>query len=252
MCPLVMYVLSSPILGKILKNKGGLKTIKIKVPGLLILLLMLLSGCIQKTHAPEGFVYLDQLIPHAQYDIRYYGEDNFIGTQIDGYEAPVAILTYEAAQALKEVSTELDSQGYCLKVFDAYRPQKAVDHFMRWSKDSSDIKMKPLYYPHVDKKDLFALGFLAPKSGHSRGSTIDLTLVYKETGEELDMGSSFDYLDQSSAYGTTLISTEQAANREILKTAMTKHGFRPCTKEWWHFTLIEEPYPNRYFNFDVK
>ncbi|MDD3024853.1 MAG: M15 family metallopeptidase [Syntrophomonadaceae bacterium] len=218
----------------------------------MLLLMLLLSGCIQKTHAPEGFVYIGQLIPDAQYDIRYYGEDNFIGTRVDGYKAPVAILTYEAAQALKEASTELDSQGYYLKVFDAYRPQKAVDHFIRWSKDSSDIKMKSLYYPHVDKKDLFALGFLAKKSGHSRGSTVDLTLVYKETGEELDMGSSFDYLDQSSAYGTTLISTEQAVNREILKSAMSNHGFRPCTKEWWHFTLIKEPYPNRYFNFDVK
>ncbi len=215
-------------------------------------LYLLLAGCTQKTHSPEGFVYIKQVIPSAQCDIRYYSKNNFVGTRIDGYEAPAAILSNEAAQALKDVSEELISQGYCLKIFDAYRPQKAVNHFIRWSSDLNDIKMKPRYYPNVEKKDLFKLGYIARKSGHSRGSTVDLTLVYMRTGKELDMGSSYDFLDKISEYGTTRITAEQAANREILKKIMQKHGFKSYAKEWWHFTLINEPYPNQYFNFDVK
>jgi D-alanyl-D-alanine dipeptidase len=166
--------------------------------------------------------------------------------------APTAILTNEAAQALKTVSEELDTQGYSIKVFDGYRPQKAVNHFIRWATDINDVKMKLWYFPRVEKGDLFKLGYISEKSGHTRGSTIDLTLVYKKTGEELDMGSSFDFLDNISAHDTTLITAEQAANRRILKTAMQKHGFKYYAREWWHYTLINEPYPDQYFDFNVN
>jgi len=232
--------------------KGG-TSIRTKVLVLAFsLLLLLVTGCTQKSHAPEAFVYIDQVIPTVHCDIRYSTENNFVGTRIDGYEASAAILTSETAQALKAVSEELYPQGYYLKIFDGYRPQKAVDHFIRWAKDVSDTKMKAQYYPNVDKKDLFKLGYIAKKSGHTRGSTVDLTLVFKETGEEVDMGSGFDFLDEISAHGTKLISAEQAANRRKLKKAMERHGFRSYAKEWWHYTLINEPYPNQYFNFDVK
>jgi len=131
-------------------------------------LLLILNGCTQKAHIPKGFVYIDQVIPTVQYDIRYNSEKNFVGTRIDGYEASTAILTFEAAQALKGVSAELDCQGYYLKIFDGYRPQKAVNHFIRWSSDVNDTKMKPQYYPHMNKKDLFNLGYIARKSAHTR------------------------------------------------------------------------------------
>ncbi|HEX3011558.1 MAG TPA: M15 family metallopeptidase [Syntrophomonadaceae bacterium] len=230
----------------------------------LLSLMLLLTGCAQKAHSPEkpqlsekvylpeGFVYVSQVVPNIQYDIRYYSNNNFVGTRINGYKAPVAILTNEAAKALQAVNKDLDKQGYSLKIFDAYRPQKAVNHFIRWAQDISDTKMKSQYYPNVDKKNLFNLGYIARKSGHTRGSTVDLTLVDKKTGQEADMGSGFDLLDEISAFGTTLITTEQAANRQILKNAMQSHGFKPYAREWWHYTLINEPYLNRYFNFDVK
>jgi D-alanyl-D-alanine dipeptidase len=201
---------------------------------------------------PSGFVYLDQVIPRAQYDIRYYSANNFVGTRIDGYNAPSAILTIEAAQALKAVSEELDAEGYYLKIFDAYRPQKAVHHFIRWAQDENDTKMKSQYYPHLNKKDLFNLGLLAKKSAHSRGSTVDLTLVSKTTGQDLDMGGSYDYLDPVSAHGSNKITPDQTYNRRLLKNAMLRHGFRPNPMEWWHYTLMNEPYPNRYFDFDIN
>lgn len=226
--------------------------IKAKILILILFLLLILPGCNQNAHAPAGFVYIDQVIPTVQCDIRYNSENNFVGTRIDGYNAAAALLTNEAAQALKAVSEELDSAGYYLKIFDAYRPQKAVNHFIRWAQDENDIKMKRLYYPHVNKNDLFNLGYIAKKSAHSRGSTVDLTLADKKTGIELDMGSSFDYLDKISAHDTVLITAEQAANRKLLKNTMQKHGFRSYVKEWWHYTLVNEPYPNQYFNFDVK
>lgn len=172
--------------------------------------------------------------------------------RIDGYNTPSAILTNEAAQALKAVSEELDAKGYYLKIFDAYRPQKAVQHFIRWAQDENDTKMKSQFYPYLNKKDLFKLGLLATKSAHSRGSTVDLTLVSKATGQELDMGSSYDYLDPISAHGNNKITLDQSYNRRLLKNIMQKHGFRPNPKEWWHYTLINEPYPNRYFDFDIN
>ena len=227
----------------------------------LFFVVTLLAGCARHVYSPEepypsrlpaGFVYVDQVIPGVQLDIRYHGENNFVGTRIDGYHAPVGILTNEAATALKAVNQDLNGQGYGLKVFDAYRPQKAVDHFIRWSWDLSDQKMKSFYYPNLDKSDLFDLGYLARRSAHSRGSTVDVTIVSLESGEELDMGTPFDYLDPLSGWDSQHINPEQTANRLLLRNIMQKHGFKSISKEWWHYTLINEPYPNRYYNFNVE
>ncbi|WP_218639635.1 M15 family metallopeptidase [Paenibacillus sp. FSL R7-0337] len=210
------------------------------------------STVVKKNNLPGGFVYLDEIIPSAQYEIRYYSENNFTGTRVDGYKAPLAIFTKTAAAALKKVSEDLEQKGYILRIYDAYRPQQAVNHFVRWSQDASDLKMKPQYYPKLDKRNLFKLGFIAKKSGHSRGSTIDLTLAQKSTGKLVDMGSPYDFFGEISYYNTTLISSTQHESRKILKDAMTKQGFKPYAKEWWHFTLIKEPYPKQYFNFKVE
>ncbi|WP_149094726.1 M15 family metallopeptidase [Paenibacillus terrae] len=206
----------------------------------------------KKNKLPKGFVYLDEVIPAAQYEIRYYSENNFVGRRIDGYKGPFAIMTHTGAAALKGVSDDLAAKGYLLKVYDAYRPQKAVNHFVRWSQDSGDVKMKQQYYPKLDKRNLFKLGFIARKSGHSRGSTVDLTLVHIKTGTAVDMGSPFDFFGDISYYNTKLISKTQQANRKILRDAMAKRGFKPYSKEWWHFTLMKEPYAKTYFNFDVE
>jgi D-alanyl-D-alanine dipeptidase len=207
----------------------------------------------EKAHnLPQGFVYLDDIIPAAQYEIRYYSSNNFVGKRIDGYQAPLAIMSRQAASALKKVSEDLAHKGYILRIYDTYRPQKAVNHFIRWSKDVSDIQMKEQYYPALDKKNLFKLGFIASKSGHSRGSTVDLTLAYQKSGDAVDMGSPYDFFGPISYYDTHLISKTQKANRQILKDAMKKQGFKPYSKEWWHFTLMNEPYPGTYYNFDVE
>lgn len=201
---------------------------------------------------PKGFVYMDEIIPDAEYDIRYYSENNFIGRNIDGYEAPLAIMTEKAAKALKKANEDLLKQGYRLKIIDAYRPQKAVNDFMAWSKNTEDTLMKEEFYPDVDKINLFKLGYLSSKSGHSRGSTVDLTMVYKRTGEEVDMGSRVDFLGEISSHGAKQLTKEQRKNRYILKTAMVNRGFKPYSKEWWHYTLKNEPFPKSYFNFDVE
>lgn len=201
---------------------------------------------------PDGFVYVTDIIPTAQLEIRYCSEDNFVGTVIDGYEAPKAILAEEAARALKEAADILYEKGYYIKIFDAYRPQRAVNHFIRWAQDPNDTRMKEKYYPDVDKADLFRLSYLAKRSGHSRGSTVDLTLVDASTGEEIDMGSCFDFLGEISHHGSPLITPEQEKNRNILKDAMVKAGFKPHPKEWWHYGLKNEPYPDSYFDFPVR
>lgn len=210
------------------------------------------AAAVKQNKLPGGFVYLDEVIPSAQYEIRYFSTNNFTGTRVDGYKAPLAIFSKTAADALKKVSDDLERKGYILRIYDAYRPQKAVDHFVRWSQDASDLKMKAQYYPKLDKRNLFKLGFIARKSGHSRGSTIDLTLAYKDTGELVDMGNPYDFFGEISYYNTGLITSSQHANRKLLKDAMVKQGFKPYTKEWWHFTLIKEPYPKQYFNFNVE
>ena len=204
------------------------------------------------SYLPDGFVYVSDIIPNAQLDIRYYSSYNFVGTRIDGYDVPQAILTKEAAQALKAVSALLATQGYGIKIFDAYRPQRAVDHFIRWSQDPADTKTKAVFYPNLDKSVLFNQGFIARKSGHSRGSTVDLTLVHLTSGQEVDMGSSFDFFGEISHHGTKLITDQQTQNRNVLRDAMTKAGFTAYAKEWWHYGLRNEPYPEQYFDFVIN
>ena len=199
----------------------------------------------------EGFVSVGETIPDVILEIRYYSSFNFIGERIDGYEQPIAMLTREAASALKKVSDEAVSRGYRLKIYDAYRPQKAVDHFMRWAKDVSDIRMKSCFYPGLDKSELIPGGYIAEYSSHSRGSTADLTLFDMGTQKELDMGGPFDFFGELSHPDYPGITEEQHANRMLLRSLMTSHGFLPLEEEWWHFTLADEPYPDTYFTFPV-
>lgn len=204
---------------------------------------------------PQGFVYLEDIEPGILLDLRYSGKDNFMGRPIDGYLKPRCIVTKEMAQALKKIQSELHGFGLGLKIYDSYRPQRAVDHFVRWSKDPNDTDKKDEYYPNIEKESLFREGYIASKSGHSRGSTVDLTIVsidQKDAGREIDMGSPFDFFDPKSWINSTDISPDQRANRLLLKTIMEKHGFQPYDKEWWHFTLRNEPFPNTYFDFPVK
>ena len=200
----------------------------------------------------SGFVPLAEAVPDAILEIRYYSTYNFVGERIDGYDAPCAMLTKEAAKALKAVSDELAPKGYRLKIYDAYRPRRAVSHFMRWAKDAGDTRMKKYFYPKLDKSVLFARGYIAKRSGHSRGSTVDLTLFDMETGKEADMGGTFDYFGEESHLNYKGLTKEQRANRMILRDAMTAHGFKTLSKEWWHFTLADEPYPDTYFDFPVR
>ncbi len=200
----------------------------------------------------SDFVLLSEAVPDAILEIRYYSTYNFVGERIDGYEQPVALLTKEAAAALKAVSDEVIAQGYRLKIYDAYRPQSAVDHFIKWGQDLDDTKMKEYFYPELDKSDLFAQGYIAAHSGHSRGSTVDLTLFDMTTEKEVDMGGTFDYFGELSHPGYTEITEEQYNNRMILREVMTKHGFLPIEEEWWHFTLEDNPYPNTFFTFPVS
>ena len=200
----------------------------------------------------SGFVKLSDAVPDAILEIRYYSTYNFVGDRIEGYEAPVAMLTKEAAEALKKVSDELVKKGYRLKIFDAYRPQRAVSHFARWAEDIEDTRMKEYFYPELDKSVLFEQGYIDYKSGHSRGSTLDLTLFDMKTEQEVDMGGTFDYFGLKSNPDYKGLTPKQFENRMILRDAMTAHGFRPLSTEWWHFTLNNEPYPDTYFDFPVK
>lgn len=199
---------------------------------------------------PAGFVDAAATVPGLIVDMRYFGAHNFVGARVDGYEAPVCILTRQAAAALAAVQRDLKPRGLGLKVFDCYRPVRAVRHFVRWARDP-DQGTKAEFYPDIDKRALFREGFIASRSGHSRGSTVDLTLVRLPGGEELDMGTHFDLLSYRSSYRGQ-VTPEQRANRQTLAYAMRKHGFLPYAKEWWHFTLRGEPFPESYFDFPVK
>ena len=236
--------------------------------------LITFSSCCSKS-APESaqaihendnsnFVVITDVVPDVILEIRYYSTYNFVGTRIDGYLEPIALLTRRAADSLRAVSDELKEMGYRLKIYDAYRPQMGVDHFLRWGADLSDTLMKRYFYPNVDKNRLFELEYIAEKSGHSRGSTVDLTLFNMATGKELDMGGTFDWFGRESHpdcggnpqtmeyRANDTITAQQFANRMILRKAMLNHGFKPYECEWWHFTLKNEPYPNTYFTFPVK
>ncbi len=203
------------------------------------------------TSLPTGFVYLKDVVPTVVLDIRYYGNDNFVGARVDGYQNSVCIISKDAAKAVEKVSSEFQLQNIRLKVFDTYRPQRAVDHFSRWAKDLDDMKTKAKYYPEVNKADLFKLNYIASKSGHSRGSTIDLTLI-DENGDELDMGTTWDYFGPKSWPSDTTISLVAQSNRQLLQEVMVKNGFVPYNEEWWHFTLKNEPFPDTYFDFEVE
>ena len=201
----------------------------------------------------KGFVLMSDVIPDAICEVRYHTTYNFVGQRIDGYEESCIIMTKEAANALKAVSDDVMRQGYRIKVYDAYRPQMAVDHFVRWASDVTDVKMKHIFYPEIDKELLFDQGYISKTSGHSRGSTVDLTLVDEITGKELDMGGAFDYFGEKSHFDYNgNLTEEQKHNRSMLREVMIKHGFKPISTEWWHFVLENEPYPDAYFNFPVS
>ena len=206
---------------------------------------------IDVTKDSSNFILLADYIPTVIQEIRYYSSYNFIGDRIDGYEAPVALLTREAARALKYVSGEMFVKGYRLKIFDAYRPTTAVRHFILWGIEDTDIRMKPYFYPDLEKQELFAKGYIAKQSSHSRGSTVDLTLLDMTTGKEVDMGSPFDFFAEISHPDYKGITDEQFENRMFLQDAMKRAGFLPIDCEWWHFTLADEPYPDTYFQFPV-
>jgi D-alanyl-D-alanine dipeptidase len=234
----------------------------LRIPTLLILLALVLPLQAGQSLAegpegtlPKGFVYADETIPNLRLDLRYAGSHNFIGKPVDGYLKRKCILTSEAAAALKKVQEELRPFGFGVKVFDAYRPQMAVDHFVRWARDIKDTRMKKEFYPDVDKKDLFRDGYIAAKSGHSRGSTVDLTIVSlagQDAERELDMGSGFDFFGLRSWPDSPQISSPSRAHRLLLRLVMEKYGFKPYPQEWWHFTLKDEPWPETYFNFPVQ
>ena len=204
------------------------------------------------TMDPSGFVLLADYVPHIVQEIRYYSTYNFIGERIDGYEEPCALLTKEAARALKAVSNEVFVQGYRLKVFDAYRPACAVKSFVLWGIEDQDIRMKPYFYPDLEKQELFAKGYIAKQSSHSRGSAVDLTLLDMKTGKEVDMGSPFDLFSEVSHPDCREITEDQYENRMLLQNVMVRNGFEPIFCEWWHFSLKNEPYPDTYFTFPVS
>jgi D-alanyl-D-alanine dipeptidase len=223
------------------------------------------------TEDASQFVNIAEAVPNAILEIRYFSTYNFVGTRVDGYLEPIALMTRRAADSLKAVSDELLSMGYRLKIYDAYRPQMAVDHFVRWASDVTDTLMKPYFYPDVPRDSLFELGYIAEKSGHTRGSTVDLTLFDMRTEKELDMGGTFDWFgeeshpdfcgdpetgvytgDNSASPVGRSITEEQFQNRMILRDAMLRHGFKPIDTEWWHFTLKDEPFTDTYFTFPVK
>ena len=244
----------------------------------LAVVFLLFASCAQKpVESPENdssaFVSLTDAVPDAILEIRYYGTYNFVGARIDGYEQPTALITREAGAALRAVSDELVAKGYRLKIYDAYRPQKGVDHFVRWAEDLSDTRMKPYFYPDLDKSVLFDQEYIMLKSGHTRGSTVDLTLFDMTTEKEVDMGGTFDWFgpeshpdfcgnpetgeytgdnSKSPSVPKRTITREQFENRMILRRAMLSHGFKPLDTEWWHFTLADEPFPDTYFTFPVR
>ncbi|WP_194768039.1 M15 family metallopeptidase [Tamlana sp. I1] len=220
---------------------------RIKV--LILLSLVCLSAFGQ---LPKGFVYVKDIIPDLDVELRYNTTYNFVGKKVEGYKSNKLILTAETAQALKLVNDALQMQNLCLKVYDGYRPQRAVNHFMSWARAVNDTLTKHIFYPDIKKKFLFKEQYIATHSGHSRGSTVDLTVIDGNTGVPLDMGGPFDFFGPISWYNNPDITEKQRANRKILHDTMLKYGFRGYSKEWWHFTLRNEPFPHTYFDFPVE
>ena len=219
---------------------------------ILLVAMLALSEAAVAQPRPDTFVDAATVVPNLVVEMRYFGSDNFVGQRIDGYEKPVCLLTRQAAEALAKVARELEPRGLALKVFDCYRPQRAVAHFVRWARNLGDVARKAEHYPDIDKRTLFRDGYIATQSGHSRGSTIDLTLVRLADGAALEMGTPFDFFSPRAAPSDRSVSAEAQTNRAILAQAMNRGGFRPYAKEWWHFTLRGEPFPNRYFDFIIE
>jgi D-alanyl-D-alanine dipeptidase len=213
---------------------------------------LFLSITQSETQLPKGFVYVTDYIPEIALELRYFSTNNFVGTHIDGYEAEKCILSLPATLALQKVQITLQKKNLGLKIFDAYRPQRAVDHFRRWARNLNDTLMKQQFYPDVAKKDLFRLEYIATKSRHSSGSTVDVTIIDLETKQELDMGSSYDFFGEISWVSYQDLSKKQLKNRKLLQDAMLQHGFRNYPQEWWHFTLRGEPFKDQYFDFPVR
>lgn len=200
---------------------------------------------------PEDFVDISQEIPGIITDVKYFTGENFVGEKIDGYDAPIILLTEKAAIALGRVQKQLMKKGYGLKVFDGYRPKSAVEHFIRWGNSEEDGKTKDIFYPHMTRQEVFEGGFIAKESSHTRGSAVDLTVIKLENQEEVDMGGIFDFFSESSYSDFDHLNIEQSKNRVMLKYLMRSEGYEPMQQEWWHFTLADEPYPETYFDFPV-
>ncbi len=225
--------------------------------------LLLYNNTKKTSDGSENFVVITDVIPDAILEIRYHSTFNFVGTRVDGYLEPTALMTRQSADSLKVVSDEMKAKGYRLKIYDAYRPQCAVDHFVRWAQNPSDTLTKRYFYPMLEKPVLFEQNYILSRSGHTRGSTVDLTLFDEATGKEVDMGGVFDWFGDEShpdfcgnpdtgEYTGGILTEEQFRNRMLLREVMLRHGFMPIDSEWWHFTLANEPFPNTYFTFPVK
>jgi D-alanyl-D-alanine dipeptidase len=220
-----------------------------------IILLFFYSFCFiskaQNNEIPKDFINLKDSVPDINVELRYYSTNNFVGDTITGYRSNTLYLTSATVQKLKLVQAELRAQNLCLTIYDGYRPQRAVNQFIVWARDLNDTINKAEFYPNVKKCNLFNEGYIASRSGHSRGSTVDLTISNGETGQPLDMGSPYDFFGEASWVSHDKITKEQKKNRQLLQTVMLKHGFRNYAKEWWHFTLRNEPFPNTYFDFEI-
>ena len=217
-----------------------------------ILLFLWISICSFGQNLPKGFVYLSDVDATIKSEMRYISHNNFIGKPIEGYQKARIIVSKPTATALKRIQKELLKFNLSLKIFDSYRPQQAVNHFVRWAKVLNDTLMKRQYYPEVPKNQLFKLGYISSKSGHTRGSTVDLTLMDLATNTELDMGSPYDFFGNESHALNTILTKKQRANRLLLRNLMLTNGFNPIRTEWWHFTLRNEPFPETYFNFPIE
>ena len=199
----------------------------------------------------DGFVFVDELVPGIRWDAKYATWDNFTGKPVDGYLANRIVGTRALCAALARAREEAASLGFGLLLWDAYRPQRAVDCFVRWSKQPEDGRTKLRHYPNIDRAEMFERGYVAAKSGHSRGSTVDLTLYYLATGELAPMGGNHDLMDPISHHEAEGITPDETKNRRYLCSIMEACGFEPYDREWWHYTLRAEPYPGTYFDFPI-
>jgi zinc D-Ala-D-Ala dipeptidase len=260
----------------LIKNKGIYKIYKICLWFCIWSLLMSQTALSEKNALPSGFVRLSEVAPSIQQDIRYFGSDNFMGHPVRGYQAAECIVTTQTAEALAKVQKDVQTKGYSLKVYDCYRPKQAVAHFVQWAKERKEQRMKNWFYPKIPKEALFTQGYIAEYSGHSRGSTVDITLVsllpskkhkkfaikakmnclhptqFRFQDNSLDMGTAFDCFDPMSHTDSLMISAKAKMNRLLLKQAMENQGFKNLPEEWWHYTLFPEPFPERYFNFEIR